>query len=277
MELKDKGYTLHKKGLKNSEIAERLGVSLNTVKSWSRRYWKDADSGAKNAPKKRTRKGAKSAPVAPKKKKGAPPGNLNGVGNCSGGAPVGNHNALKHGGYAEVMFGDWMAEHRKTMEESETPTEEELLMQEIDLLTLRERYLLERIKACEPDPGKTDRHFVRSIRTDKEKMDFKRLDEDAEAEKADREKYIWLRDQAVVEGKLWPGAMVNVSTTTESGYERMERLERLLTQVQRQKSRVIGQLIALRKEQANTNDIEDLSDIRRAVFGDDYIDQDPDV
>ena len=277
MELKDKGYTLHKKGLKNSEIAERLGVSLNTVKSWSRRYWKDADSGAKRAPKKRTRKGAKAAPNAPKPKRGAPPGNLNAVGNCAGGAPIGNRNALKHGGYAEVMFGEWMAEHRKALAESAPPTEEELLMQEIDLLTLRERYLLERIKDCEPEPGKKDKHIVRSIRTDKQQMNFKRLDDDADAERADMEKYIELRDKAVAEGKLWPGATMHVSTTTESAYERIERLERLLTQVQRQKSRVIGQLVALRKEQANAGDIEDLNEIRRAVFGDDYIDQDPDV
>lgn len=272
MELKDKGYTLHKKGLKNSEIAEQLGVSLNTVKSWSRRYWKDADSGAKRAPKKRTRKGAKSAPTAPKPKRGAPMGNLNAFGNCSGGAPIGNKNALKHGGYAEVMFGEWMAEHRKAIAESEKPTEEELLTQEIDLLTLRERYLLERIIACEPEPGKKDKHFVHSIRTDKRQMNFKRPDEDAEAEQADMEKYLEHRSEAIQKGKLWADALINVSTTTESAHERIERLERILTEVQRQKSRVIGQLVALRKEKANANDIENLSDIRRAVFGDDYID-----
>lgn len=30
---------------------------------------------------------------------GAPLGNKNAVGNCGGGAPVGNQNAYKHGGY----------------------------------------------------------------------------------------------------------------------------------------------------------------------------------
>ena len=40
MDLRDKGYTLYKKGLKYKEIAEKLDVSVNTVKSWASRYWK---------------------------------------------------------------------------------------------------------------------------------------------------------------------------------------------------------------------------------------------
>ena len=108
METRDKAFTLYKKGMGCTEIAKKLGVSLNTVKSWKKRYW-DAQKGA---PKKRTSphpKGASSkrTPKAPqdgKPKPGAPPGNVNAVGN-HGGAPPGNQNALKHGGWSAVMFG----------------------------------------------------------------------------------------------------------------------------------------------------------------------------
>ena len=50
METRDKAFTLYKKGMGCTEISKKLGVSLNTVKSWKKRYW-DAQKGA---PKKRT-------------------------------------------------------------------------------------------------------------------------------------------------------------------------------------------------------------------------------
>ena len=108
METRDKAFTLYKKGMGCTEIAKKLGVSLNTVKSWKKRYW-DTQKGA---PKKRTPphpKGASSkctqkAPQDGKPKSGAPLGNVNAVGN-HGGAPPGNQNALKHGGCSAVMFG----------------------------------------------------------------------------------------------------------------------------------------------------------------------------
>ena len=45
METRDKAFTLYKKGMGCTEIAKKLGVSLNTVKSWKKRYW-DAQKGA---------------------------------------------------------------------------------------------------------------------------------------------------------------------------------------------------------------------------------------
>lgn len=34
METRDKAFTLYKKGMGCTEISKKLGVSLNTVKSW---------------------------------------------------------------------------------------------------------------------------------------------------------------------------------------------------------------------------------------------------
>lgn len=39
METRDKAFTLYKKGMGCTEISKKLGVSLNTVKSWKKRYW----------------------------------------------------------------------------------------------------------------------------------------------------------------------------------------------------------------------------------------------
>lgn len=50
MEKRDKAFTLHKKGMKCTEIAKKLDVSLNTVKSWKKRYW-DAQKGAPRKPR----------------------------------------------------------------------------------------------------------------------------------------------------------------------------------------------------------------------------------
>ena len=38
MDKRDKGYTLYKKGLSCTEISKKLDVSINTVKSWRKRY-----------------------------------------------------------------------------------------------------------------------------------------------------------------------------------------------------------------------------------------------
>ncbi|MCD7805432.1 MAG: helix-turn-helix domain-containing protein [Oscillospiraceae bacterium] len=269
MEARDKGLTLYRKGLKNAEIAERLGVSVNTVKTWQRRYWKDETRGSKCTQK----EGSKSEPgepAAPKKKQGAPKGNVNAVGKI-GGPPLGSTNALKHGGYSAVMFGTFAAEQRQQMEEAGTPTEEELLLQEIDLLTLRERYLLDRMQKV-----MKQKTCLRQVNTSQHQQSFKRLDGDDMQEEFDKEEYIRRQDTAVQAGERMPGNSTQVTTVSESADLRLERLETLLTNVQKQKAKVIAQLGLLHKEQSgSTRDIEDLSSIRKAVFGDDdYSDQD---
>lgn len=77
-------YEDYKKGLKRKEIAEKYGVSINTVKSWKSRHW----NALEGAP--------------PKKKKGAPLNNKNALNN-QGGAPPQNTNAEKHG-----FFSKWL-------------------------------------------------------------------------------------------------------------------------------------------------------------------------
>lgn len=250
METRDKAFTLYKKGMGCTEIAKKLGVSLNTVKSWQKRYWKDAES----APQKRTRahpKGASSKrtpqnpEVQPEKKQnrcGAPKGNVNAVGN-HGGAPPGNQNALKHGGWSAVMFGNWQEENREAIEECTKAVDaEDLLVQELQLLTAREAFLMARIAHFEEK-----KTHVQMVHTSKSSRSFTRLDEDKEKEESDKREYIERQDAKVARGERLPGTEVNTSTTVEAGYLVVERLERLLTDVQKQKSKVIQQLADLRR------------------------------
>ncbi|MGO4345525.1 phage terminase small subunit [Paenibacillus sp. MCAF9] len=80
----------YQRGMKYKEIANKYGVSLNTVKSWKQRHgWE-------------RKKGAPSQEGVHTKKPGAPPGNKNAIGN-NGGAPPRNSNAVSHGLFAKFM------------------------------------------------------------------------------------------------------------------------------------------------------------------------------
>jgi uncharacterized protein YjcR len=79
------------KGMKYKDIAEKYQVSLNTVKSWKKRYGWKRDRGA---PKE---KGVHT------KKRGAPKGNINAKGNKGGAAPKGNSNAVTHGLFSKFL------------------------------------------------------------------------------------------------------------------------------------------------------------------------------
>ncbi|MBU8740397.1 phage terminase small subunit [Bacillus licheniformis] len=78
------------KGMKYKDLAEKYGVSVNTIKSWKRRHgWE-------------RKKGAPSEKSVHTKKVGAPPGNINALGN-NGGAPKGNQNAKTHGFFSKYL------------------------------------------------------------------------------------------------------------------------------------------------------------------------------
>ncbi|MCF7617394.1 phage terminase small subunit [Bacillus sonorensis] len=79
------------KGMKYKDLAEKYGVSVNTIKSWKRRHgWE-------------RKKGAPSEKSVHTKKVGAPPGNINALGNKGGSAPKGNQNAVTHGFFSKFL------------------------------------------------------------------------------------------------------------------------------------------------------------------------------
>ena len=130
-EVRENAFADYQKGMKYKEIAEKYGVSLSAVKSWAARYWKK--EGCNQKEKK----------LQPKKKKvatrGAQPGNKNATG------PPGNKNALKTGEF-ETLFFDVLDPEEKKLIAGVPKDKEQLLFQEIQLLTVRERRMLKRIE-----------------------------------------------------------------------------------------------------------------------------------
>lgn len=217
----------YKKGAKPKELSEKYGLSVNTVKSWISRY------KSKNPP---AEPGAPSAPAP--RKPGAPPGNTNAIGN-NGGAPLGNTNALKHGGYSRI-FWDTLDDEEKQMLEELDYDGEQLLLDEISLLSVRERRIMKSIqKHKEAKGGQAVAGIVRS----EEKREFA----------SDEEKQIYedrIADE-VDSGKRLPGRSYRLTTTTEATYDIIHRLEEALTRCQAQKQKCIESLNKLRIERGD--------------------------
>ena len=141
------------------------------------------------------------------------------------------------------MFGAFSEENQKAIQDCTKDVDaEDLLIQELQLLTAREAFLLQRISAVQEK-----KQHIQSVHTSKSSRSFTRLDEDKEKEAHDKEVYIERIDAKVSREERLPGTTVETSTTVESSYLIVERLERLLTDVQRQKSKVIQQLADLRR------------------------------
>ncbi|AOZ90525.1 hypothetical protein BK049_18420 [Bacillus xiamenensis] len=81
------------KGMKYKDLAEKYGVSINTIKSWKKRHGWERKKGA-----------PKEKKVHPKK--GGQPGNVNALGNSGGAAPIQNQNAKTHGFYSKHMSAE---------------------------------------------------------------------------------------------------------------------------------------------------------------------------
>lgn len=134
---------LYRKGWKLVDIAKKLDVPESTVRRWkSTQDWESERSD-------------KKANV--RKNKGGQPGNKNALGN-NGGAPDGNKNALGYGapkqnknavttGEFETLFFDCLDEEEQELIEQVSLDKNQLLLQEIQLLTVRERRMLKRIES----------------------------------------------------------------------------------------------------------------------------------
>lgn len=121
---------LYLKGLKLVEIASQLNLPEGTVRRWKSTHKWDNERSDKNSERSH--------------RKGPPIGNKNAVGN-DGGAPEKNKNAVKTGEF-ETLFFDALEEDEKQLISMVQLDKEKLLLQEIQLLTVRERRMLKRIE-----------------------------------------------------------------------------------------------------------------------------------
>ena len=115
------------KGMKLVEIASQLNLPEGTVRSWKNRYKWDCNV-------------AKEKRNVAKRKKGGQPGNQNATG------PPENKNAVKTGEF-ETLFFDTLNPEELQLAETIGLDKEQLLLQEIQLLTVREYRMLHRIEA----------------------------------------------------------------------------------------------------------------------------------
>ncbi|MEM1497834.1 phage terminase small subunit [Bacillus velezensis] len=83
-------YKDYVKGVKYKDLAEKYGVSVNTIKSWKQRHGWERKKGAPSEKSVHT-------------KIGGQPGNKNALGNSGGAAPARNQNAVTHGFFSKYL------------------------------------------------------------------------------------------------------------------------------------------------------------------------------
>lgn len=236
MDNRDKGYTLWKKGLKYKEIADKLGVPESTVRSWATRYWKKGKVATEKVASKKKKVATDDATKPPGRTRGGQPGNVNSVGN-KGGAPLGNQNDFKHGGYATILF-DTLDEIEHSMINQMQPDEEQLLIDEINLLTVRERRIMQRIQEYQKAPVA----ISSTVRTE-----HKRAFDSPEDEQLYNER---IQEKIDARERL-PGREYTTHTTTEASYSIVLKLEEALTRCQAQKQRAIDSLNKIRQSKGS--------------------------
>lgn len=255
MEVRDEAYLDYKRGLKYKEIAEKYDVTISAVKSWASRYWKTKDSKMvapetkKVATKSSAETSKKLQPSATSKpkKRGAPKGNKN---------TVGNKNNYKHGLYSRIYFDTLTEDETDMIKDLRTYSEEDLLVDQIALLTVRERRLMQSIKKYTEGKGGQS---LSSVFTSEDKRRFENDEDKEEYERRQKEK--------VSNGDRLPGTAYHVNTTTEANYNIIQRLEDALTKVQDKKLKAIESLNRLRSQKNADAKDEVVDDWVSAVMG----------
>ena len=241
MEPREQAYEDYKQGAKYKDIADKYGVSVNTVKSWAARYWKKDKVATKQRKKAQPKKKLQPKP------RGAPLGNKNAVGN-HGGAPPGNKTHLIHGGYSAVYW-DTLDETEKGMIEDTPEDEEMLLIEQIQLFSVRERRIMQAInkyRGLTDKAGNPIELAVVGVTRLETKREFR--------DKEEQERFEEIRRQKIEEEKIsYLGHEYSVNTATEATVEIIQRLESLLTQVQAKKTRCIESIARLRLEKDKLN------------------------
>ena len=134
----EKAKAMYLEGMKLVEIASQLNLPEGTVRRWkSTHKW-----GSERSYKKSER--------SEKRKRGAQPGNKN-----SSGGPPGNKKAVTTGEFETLLF-DCLEPEERRLAQAVPADKQTLLMQEIQLLTVRERRMLQRIDLLRKSPDDSE-------------------------------------------------------------------------------------------------------------------------
>lgn len=128
----EQAKAMYLKGKKLVEIASQLNLPEGTVRRWKSTHKWDSERSDKNSERSL-------------KKKGGQPGNKNAAGNSGGAAPEQNKNAVTTGEFETLLF-DCLDPEERQLAQAVPEDKTQLLLQEIQLLTVRERRMLKRIE-----------------------------------------------------------------------------------------------------------------------------------
>lgn len=233
-------YLESKGNIKLVDIAEKLGLPDNKVRKWkSLDNWEGKlhPTKAENSKKKPVERSTKEKGSVPSKR-GAPKGNTNAKGNKGNPKPTNTTppDRTKHGGYSAVYW-DTLDDDELGMIEEIPKDEEELLIEQIQLFSVRERRIMKAINKYRTMDGPVAISF--SNRTES-KRTFKSDEEE--------QRYNELIEKKTRKGDRMPGNEYTVFTQTDNKDNIIARLESELSNVQSKKTKAIEALYKIRLE-----------------------------
>lgn len=218
-------------GMAMVEIAKKLGVSDGTVRSWKNRHgWgKKTKKNKRNVAEEKDKKNA----TLQKKKRGGQPGNQNAKGSKggSGAAPFRNKNAETHGAYSKVYW-DSLDEDELDLIDSMNDAEEQQLIMQLQMFSVRERRLMRSIKKYREMEEENHGLAVKAVSKTKNVEDLTDID-----------------GKSVGLGK-YKKVKETSTTNTEPVMNSIMALEAELTKVQKAKTKAIETLSKHRLEKA---------------------------
>lgn len=232
-------YLESKGNIKLVEIAEKLGLPDNKVRKWkSLDNWEGKlhPTKAEKSKKKPVERSTKEkGSVPPKKKVGAPKGNTNAKGHKN---PVPPPDTTKHGGYSAVYW-DVLDEEELGLIEEIPKNEEDLLIEQIQLFSVRERRIMQAINKYRNMDGPVAIAFTqRSER----KRSFDTPEDEKEYNRRVQEK--------IDKDERMPGREYGTFTQTDNKDNIIARLESELSNVQSKKTKAIEALSRIHLEKA---------------------------
>ncbi len=233
---KNQAEKLFNRGMKLTDIAKKLGVPEGTVRSWKNRdKW---GSGASKKNKCNVANDDEENATLQKRKKGGQKGNQNAKGNKGNSNPKPPPDPTKHGAYRAV-FMDALDEDEQDLVGMVPEDEEQLLMEQIQLFSIRERRILRAINKYREMNGEV---AVTEVSRYEDKRSFKTKEEEAEYDRRQKIK--------VDNGDILPGKAYSIQTHTTNKDMVIVRLEQELSTVQSKKTKAIEALSKLRLEKA---------------------------
>lgn len=242
-EKKAEAERLFNKGMKLVDIAKKLGIPEGTIRSWKNRgKWgeKTSKKNQRNVAKDDSENNA----TLQKKKRGGQPGNRNAEGSKggSGAAPLRNKNAEKHGAFSKVYW-DALDDEELDLIDSMGDAEEEHLLMQLQMFSVRERRLMRSIKKYKELEVENHGLAVKAVSKTKKVEDATDID-----------------GESIGAGKYKKVTETSV-THTEAVMNSIMALEAELTKVQRAKTRTIEALSNIRAEHQKMQNEEAGNDI----------------